>query len=201
MVKARILIQGTVQGVGYRAMVKHLATQNNVRGLIRNLDTGGVELFFDGEKSGVERLLKAIDVKGNPKDPFSLNVARMGRRWEGEDGYTPAWREYKRFEIDYGEEKKYSPFERESLESFEIAKLSFSRLEGEVSLLRSDTNKNFQTMEKRYGKISEELVATKEEVKGSMDGVKGSMDGLKGSIDELPKRMTGALLKGIKKPK
>lgn len=188
MFKARVLIHGTVQGVGYRVMVKHLATQNNVKGLIRNLDTGGVEIHCDGEKNGVERLLKAIDVKGNPKDPFSLNVVEMEQHWEGEEGYSLAWREYQRFEIDYGEDKTYSPFERESLESFEMAKLSFSRLEGEVSLLRSDTNKNFQTMEKRYGKISKELVATKKEVKSSIDGVKESVDGLKESIDDFQTR-------------
>ncbi len=194
MARARILVHGTVQGVGYRALVKHLATQGAVKGLIRNLDAGGVEIFCEGEKGAIEGLLKSIDIKGDPKDPLRLNVTDIERHYEGEDGYAPAWREYKRFKIDYGEEKPYTPFERESLESFEIAKLSFSRLEGEVSHLRNDTNRNFETMEKRYGRISKELTATKREVKESMDG-------LKASIDELPDRMTDSLVKGFKKLK
>jgi acylphosphatase len=143
MAKARVLVEGIVQGVGYRALVKHIATLFGVKGLVRNLEEGGVEIYCDGDKNSIERLLKAIEVKGNPEDQFNLNVRKVESYWEGEKGYSPAWKEYNRFEIDYGEDRSYSPYEQESLESFEMAKLSFSRLQGEVAQLRSDTNENF----------------------------------------------------------
>ncbi len=198
MAKARVLVEGTVQGVGYRALVKHIATLYSVKGLIRNVERGRVEIYCEGDKNSIERLLKTVEVKGKPEDPFSLNVRKIEPYWEGEEGYSPTWKEYKGFEIDYGDDRSYSPYEQESLESFEMAKLNFSRLQGEVALLRSDTNDNFQIMEKKYGNISKELVATKKELKSSMGGMKSSVDELKKSIDSLPNKMTDALIKGIK---
>ncbi len=43
--KANLFISGNVQGVGYRFHVKRAAHQHHVRGFVRNLEDGRVEVF------------------------------------------------------------------------------------------------------------------------------------------------------------
>jgi acylphosphatase len=136
-VKANIHIYGNIQGVGYRVFVKNVARLMNVRGLVRNLEDGSVEVFAEAEEDTLEKFLKAIDIKGRPGDMLSLNVERIEVRREGEPGYTGPWRTYSLFEIDYGEEA-IRPIEREMVESLEWAKLYFTKLVSEFTDYRQE---------------------------------------------------------------
>jgi acylphosphatase len=136
-VKANIHVYGNIQGVGYRVLVKNVARLMNVRGLVRNLEDGSVEVFAEAEEDALEKFLKAIDVKGRPGDMLSLNVERIEVRREGEPGYTGPWRTYSLFEVDYGEEV-VRPIEREMVESLEWAKLYFTKLISEFTDYRQE---------------------------------------------------------------
>ena len=57
MIKAHLLIQGRVQGVGFRANARRKANRLNVRGWIRNLRNGDVELLIEGPEVEVDRLI------------------------------------------------------------------------------------------------------------------------------------------------
>lgn len=54
----RIVVVGVVQGVGFRPYVKHLAERFGVRGYVRNLGGGEVEIWAEGE--GAEDFLRAF---------------------------------------------------------------------------------------------------------------------------------------------
>jgi len=92
-----------MQAVGYRVFVKSVARVMNVRGLVRDLKDGSVEVFTEAEENVLEKFLKAIDVKCRPGDILSLNVDRVEVKREGETGHTNPWRRYNLSEIDYGE--------------------------------------------------------------------------------------------------
>jgi acylphosphatase len=126
-VRANVYVFGSVQAVGYRVLVKNIAMLMGVKGLVRNLEDGSVEIYAEAEKDVLERFIKALEVKGRPGDMLSLNVERVEVRWEGTPGYTGPWKQYKQFEIDYGEEIT-RPVEREMVESLELAKLYFTKL-------------------------------------------------------------------------
>jgi len=126
-VRANVYVFGSVQAVGYRVLVKNIAMLMGVKGLVRNLEDGSVEIYAEAEKDVLERFIKALEVKGRPGDILSLNVERVEVRWEGTPGYTGPWKQYKQFEIDYGEEIT-RPVEREMVESLELAKLYFTKL-------------------------------------------------------------------------
>jgi len=49
-VKANVRAYGSVQGVGCRVFVKSVARLMNVRGLVRNLQDGSVEVFAEAEE-------------------------------------------------------------------------------------------------------------------------------------------------------
>jgi acylphosphatase len=161
LVKANIRVYGSVQAVGYRVFVKNVARLMNVRGLVRNLEDGSVEVFAEAEEDTLEKFLKAIDVKGRPGDMLSLNVERIEVRREGEPGYTGPWRTYSLFEVDYGEEA-IRPIEREMVESLEWAKIYFTKLVSEFTDYRQefrDFREEFRGFRSESLKISSEILS------------------------------------------
>jgi acylphosphatase len=161
LVKANIRVYGSVQAVGYRVFVKNVARLMNVRGLVRNLEDGSVEVFAEAEEDTLEKFLKAIDIKGRPGDMLSLNVERIEVRREGEPGYTGPWRTYSLFEVDYGEEA-IRPIEREMVESLEWAKIYFTKLVSEFTDYRQefrDFREEFRGFRSESLKISSEILS------------------------------------------
>lgn len=51
---------GRVQGVGFRYTVQNVAMQFNVRGYVKNLPDGKVEMVAEGPEDQVEGLIDAI---------------------------------------------------------------------------------------------------------------------------------------------
>ena len=177
-------MDGMVQGSGYRALVKSHANRRGISGLVRNLTDGKVEIFCEGTKDSIEKLMKDIDVKGSVSNPLSLNVDKISIRWEGEKGFEESWKAYAGFEMDYGP-GQLTQFERENLDSLEWAKLRFSTLEHGIYSFRDETSENFNLMANKYGSISADVNATKQE--------------LKTSLDQLPDRIGESLTKHLKK--
>jgi acylphosphatase len=194
MVKMSVIVEGTVQGVGYRALVKFYASQLGIKGLVRNLADGQVEIFCEGPDERIDQLVKYIDIKSNIIDPSNPNVERIERYHEGRENYSPAWKEYDGFEIDYGNQK-LTALEKEALETSEYAKLQFWYLRNEVHMLRTDTNENFNQMAIKYGSISKDLKSTRKEIKESL---KETKNGIQGAIEDLPEKLKKALIEGFK---
>jgi len=55
---ARLYIEGTVQGVFFRQFIKENAERENVKGFVRNLDDGRVEVFAEGDQENVDKLIE-----------------------------------------------------------------------------------------------------------------------------------------------
>ncbi len=52
----RLYISGTVQGIFFRRFVKDNADKLNVRGFVRNLEDGRIEIFIEGNQEDVENM-------------------------------------------------------------------------------------------------------------------------------------------------
>jgi acylphosphatase len=59
MAAVQILVTGGVQGVGYRAWCRRKALSLDVRGFVRNLDDGRVEVHAEGEARAIDQLVVA----------------------------------------------------------------------------------------------------------------------------------------------
>ena len=59
----RIYIDGTVQGVFFRSFVKQHAERLNIKGFVRNLEDGRIEIFVEGYVDDVKKMI-AICEKG-----------------------------------------------------------------------------------------------------------------------------------------
>ena len=60
MISLQVFYEGNVQGVGFRWTVRHIATGFEVRGSVRNLPDGRVELQLSGDDSEVRGFLEAV---------------------------------------------------------------------------------------------------------------------------------------------
>lgn len=56
----RVVYSGRVQGVGFRYTARRIAQQHAVKGFVRNLDDGRVELVAEGAAGEIDGLLAEI---------------------------------------------------------------------------------------------------------------------------------------------
>jgi len=80
MLEVRVIFIGEVQGVGFRASARLFAKGLGLKGYVKNLPDGSVELAAQGAKKDLEALL------GRLKENFS--ISRMDAKWkEGAETY------------------------------------------------------------------------------------------------------------------
>jgi acylphosphatase len=68
----RFVVHGRVQGVGFRYFVVDAASSLQVRGWVRNLPQGTVEVLAEGPAESVERLQRVLE-----RGPSSARVERV----------------------------------------------------------------------------------------------------------------------------
>lgn len=73
MDKKQIRVTGFVQGVGFRWFASRTARAMGLRGWVRNLPGGGVEIFAAGEKSKVSEFIQYL--YGGPGEVSDVSAA------------------------------------------------------------------------------------------------------------------------------
>jgi acylphosphatase len=81
---ARFVVQGTVQGIFFRQFVKEHAEDLELRGFVRNLESGEVEVVVEGEEDAIKRLTGFL--RKRPEHAQIRNVVSEDRKWSGEFG-------------------------------------------------------------------------------------------------------------------
>ena len=89
--RIHVLVSGLVQGVGYRASVVVAARARGLRGWVRNLRDGRVELWAEGPAQDLAALLAACrrgppaarvdDLQQRAADAHLLDLRRPGERF------------------------------------------------------------------------------------------------------------------------
>ncbi len=79
MRRAEIRVRGLVQGVFYRYSTKKEADALRLRGGVRNLSDGGVEIISEGAKEDIDRLIRWCE---------------HGPRGAVVEGVDVSWKEY-----------------------------------------------------------------------------------------------------------
>ena len=54
----RLYITGSIQGIFFRQFIKDNADKNNVKGYVRNLEDGRVEIFLEGDMVNVDKIIE-----------------------------------------------------------------------------------------------------------------------------------------------
>ncbi len=81
--RLHVLVEGLVQGVGFRYATQHRALALGLTGWVRNLHDGRVEAEFEGPRPDLERMLEWCQV-----GPRMAQVSKVETKWEtGEPKY------------------------------------------------------------------------------------------------------------------
>jgi len=67
-------VYGRVQGVGYRYFVQHVAARLGVRGWVRNLDDGSVEVYAVGSRADHDDLSARLHRGPSMADVHAVDV-------------------------------------------------------------------------------------------------------------------------------
>jgi len=89
-VRAHLFISGWVQGVFFRANTRDKALRYGVKGWVRNLPDGRVEVICEGEREDIQRLIEWCK-----KGPPGARVEGVEVHWEEYKG------EFETFSIKY----------------------------------------------------------------------------------------------------
>ena len=54
----RLYVDGTIQGIFFRAFIKENAERYDVKGFVRNLEDGRVEIFLEGNAEDVNKMIE-----------------------------------------------------------------------------------------------------------------------------------------------
>lgn len=81
VIRRRVVIHGSVQGVGFRFSAARAARQYGVAGWIRNRGDGTVEVAFEGEPDAVDAMLRWCE-----QGPRGAVVERVDVREEPPEG-------------------------------------------------------------------------------------------------------------------
>ncbi len=76
----RLYITGTVQGIFFRMFVKENAERYNVKGFVRNLEDGRIEVFAEGNVDDVNKIIELC--KKGPKHSQIRNVEIKPERFQ-----------------------------------------------------------------------------------------------------------------------
>ena len=175
MTRVKIIVNGRVQDVGYRTIVKQIARGFGIKGLVRNTENGSVEIFCETDRKTLEEFKKMIDINSPPEDLFGVNVESIDEYGEGTKNYVNPPEKFEYFHIDYLNEDLL----KTSVERAEIGMLAFKAMhkdlkEGQTGItdgqkaMHQDMNKSFsqlnviigtkfESMDVKYGDISKTM--------------------------------------------
>lgn len=88
--RAKIIVNGMVQGVGFRYFVLRHAENLNLKGYTKNLFTGEVLTEVEGEESMINEFIKQLKI-----GPVRAHVTNCFVEW------SDFKNEFKRFEVSY----------------------------------------------------------------------------------------------------
>ncbi|MCX6170438.1 MAG: acylphosphatase [Ignavibacteriales bacterium] len=90
MKRAEILINGLVQGIGFRYFVVRLAEKFGLKGYTKNLYTGEVYTVVEGELAVIEEFFNKIKI-----GPSQADVKNASIKW------SESKNEFTKFEVRY----------------------------------------------------------------------------------------------------
>ena len=79
--QVRAVIDGSVQGVGFRYFVRQAAREMGLAGWVRNLSDGRVELMAEGNRNDCDELLKLVK-----QGPSMAEVSQIDTKWGNPSG-------------------------------------------------------------------------------------------------------------------
>lgn len=89
-VRARVIVEGRVQGVFFRHHTQEMSYKLDLKGWVRNRRDGSVEALFEGDKKNVDQIIQWCH-----QGPPEARVIDVRTSWENYTG------EFEDFSVNY----------------------------------------------------------------------------------------------------
>jgi len=188
LIRAKIVVEGNVQKVGYRDFVQKVARKLGVKGYVENLRDGTVQIVCEAEEAVLNGFVEGINVKDDfikvekvpvverseatsEFDFFEIKYGRLeeelGERLGTAVAYAGATRQdIKEMHVDLkgSIEEMHVDLKGSIEEMHKDLKDEVVGVQSEIRGMRGEMSERFDEMAKRYDAISSELVRTREEL-------------------------------------
>ncbi len=162
--RARLVVKGYVQGVGYRNIVMRIARTMDVLGIIKNIDNGDVEIFCKCKNlKHLDEFIEKIKIISDPNDIYSPNVKNIERYTEPKDidSFNPP-KEFGLFNIDYG---NISQHEKDMLIKMDTgSRIMLNTSEG-VKNMHRDMVQSFDKLDQKYDSFGKQFCSVHDDLK------------------------------------
>ncbi|MBI5000624.1 MAG: acylphosphatase [Euryarchaeota archaeon] len=179
MPRWRLVVSGRVQTAGYRAQVKNHALGLGVKGLVRNLDDGTVEIYCESTPKLLEEFKRSINVKGERSNYIMPSVKNITVYKEGSMGFGKAPKTFKPFDIDY-QIKNIRPAECQMLERSEMGIIALGVVSSSIMAMRTDLKDGFKETKDGLSRVGKGV----ERVEGAVNSMHKDMNQRFDSLDE-----------------
>jgi len=177
----RLLVLGDVQQVGFREHVKKCAQQLQVKGSVKNLDDGSVEIYCEIQENALDKFKKLIS-----KPPMGT-VKEIKVYPEGSSAYGTPETDFSKFKVIRDEDEVAETLSvmaragqqmlatqqlmvQQHEKMIELQKLTIEKIDAmhqdmneRFDRLTENINERFDRMEVKYGAISEAIKVFLEE--------------------------------------
>ncbi|KHO54622.1 MAG: acylphosphatase [archaeon GW2011_AR19] len=76
----RVYITGNIQGIYFRSFIKENSERYNVKGFVRNLEDGRVEVFLEGNSEDVNKMIEVCKI--GPKNAQVRDVQTKQEKFQ-----------------------------------------------------------------------------------------------------------------------
>ncbi len=176
--RAKIIVKGEVQRVGYRDAVEKIARKLDINGFVENLKPYDVRLVCEGEDKDIKRFIGALKIDG---DPF-ISVSDIAVEYEKHTGEFPY------FEIKRGST------EEETGERLDLAALHLKNLTSAVSMMNTNIGGKIDNLGEHLGgkidTLGERVDAGRGENREGFAMLGDKIDGIKEDTREMTDTLT-----------
>ena len=160
--RAKIIVKGEVQRVGYRDAAEKIARKLDIKGFVENLKPYDVKIVCEGDDENIKRFIGALKMEG---DPF-IRVSDVTVEYETPTG------EFRYFEIKRGSS------DEETAERLDIAALHLKNLTSVVSMMNTNLGGKMDN-------LGEKIDAGREENRAGFAMLGEKIDGIKEDTGEM----------------
>ena len=188
--RKRLIVKGFVQGVGYRAFVRFMARRYGIKGRVKNLENGDVEIIAVGDEKSMDVFIKSINI--HAESPFEPDVHDIViEEYSGNELFES-------FYVDYGYDMSVA--EKEMIERSEIGILAFGwmgkylgnkidRISEKIDGGFAETGEKIDMASEKIDTMSEKMDKGFSDIGEKIDTVGEKIDGVNEKLDTLTKKI------------
>jgi len=173
-IRAKIVVKGEVQRVGYRDAVERIARKLDIKGFVENLKPYDVGIICEGEEGVIKRFVGALKIED---DPF-IRVSDIAVAYEKPTG------EFRYFELKRGSSGE------ETAERLDIAALYLKNLTSVVSMMNTNLGGKMDNLGGKIDDVGGKIDAGREENRGGFAMLGDKIDSIKEDTGEMTDTLT-----------